>query len=335
MRRALYLLLALSTSLAHADFNSGARGTTSADFLELGVGARAVGMGQAYSAVADDATSLYWNPAGLTRVEHADATFMHAPYLDSTFYDYGAYAQRAGRHAWGLGVQYFSAGSIAQTDQNNASLGSFSPYDLAASAGYAYRLTEGGLSIGGDVKYIQSKILATASTVAADLGVQSGLFWDRLRLAVTATNMGGELKFEQESDPLPFALRYGASVNITKDWLAALDLVSPRDDSSYAALGTEYILHATDQFQFAGRLGYNSLTTSDVSGFTGLSCGMGIGYRSLAFDYAFLPYGSLGLTHRISLSLKWGAPEEDHLLRTSGANTEDVESLVESSNSPL
>src|SRR5579863_9617534 len=95
-----------------ADFSSSARGTTTANFLELGVGARAEAMGEAYSAVADDATALYWNPAGLTRVQADEASLMHAPYLASSYYDYGSYVHRKGHHAWAVGVQYFSAGSI-------------------------------------------------------------------------------------------------------------------------------------------------------------------------------------------------------------------------------
>src|SRR5438105_3412392 len=119
MRSALWLLLILFPAIASADFNSGARGTTTANFLKLGVGARAVAMGEAYSAVADDATALYWNPAGLARIAKDSAAFMHAPYLASTFYDYGAYGHRLGNQAFAAGVQYFSAGSIDQTDQNN------------------------------------------------------------------------------------------------------------------------------------------------------------------------------------------------------------------------
>jgi hypothetical protein len=267
-------------------------------------------MGEAFSAVADDATALYWNPAGLARIESQTVTFMHAPYLASTYYDYGAYAQRWGNHAIGFGMQYFSAGSISETDNSDASLGSFTPYDLAVSMGYAYRLSEDGLAFGLAGKYIQSKILDTASTFAVDMGVQSRWYGDRLRLAFTTVNLGGKMKFEQDSESLPLALRYGAAYKITSHWLASTDLVSPKDNQTYLALGTEYGWHVRDGLSLAGRLGYNSLTSGDVSGVTGLAFGFGVGYGRLSFDYAFLPYGGLGITQRISLSMKFGAPSE-------------------------
>src|SRR5262245_16293035 len=131
-----FLLLVIWPSVVCAGFNSGSVGTTTANFLKLGAGARGEAMGEAYSAVVNDATALYWNPAGLTRVSSNDVSFMHAPYIASSYYDYGAYAHRVGPHAGGLAVQYFSAGRITETDATNTPVGSFSPNDLAVSLGY-------------------------------------------------------------------------------------------------------------------------------------------------------------------------------------------------------
>jgi hypothetical protein len=292
---------------ATAGFNSDARGTTTASFLTLGVGARAEAMGEAFTAVADDATSLYWNPAGMARVDGGSAAFMHAPYLASTYYDYGAYAQRWGHHSFGLGVQYFSAGSINQTDPNDVALGSFSPYDLAATFGYAYRLDEAGDAFGVSTKFVQSKILNTASTLSFDAGFQSRPYWERLRLAIAASNLGGKMKFEQESEALPTIVRLGSAFAISPRWSASMDIIAPKNNAGYLALGTEYRWPFSDGLTLAGRCGYNSRTTGDISGVTGFSTGFGLGWRAFSFDYALVPYGGLGLTQRISLSLRFGA----------------------------
>src|SRR5579872_2349212 len=93
MRKLLALLLVVLPALpATADFSSTANGTTTADFLNLGVGARAVAMGGAYVAAADDATALYWNPACLTVLRGGSISLMHAAYVASSYFDYAAVA---------------------------------------------------------------------------------------------------------------------------------------------------------------------------------------------------------------------------------------------------
>ena len=93
---ALLAVLWLSGSGPASGMGSSDRGTSSAELLKLGVGARAVAMGEAFSAAADDATALYWNAAGLTRVSAQSATFMHAPYVDGSFFNYAVYGRKLG-----------------------------------------------------------------------------------------------------------------------------------------------------------------------------------------------------------------------------------------------
>jgi hypothetical protein len=70
-------------------------------------------------------------------------------------------------------------------------------------------------------------------------------------------------------------------------------------------VGTEYQLIHTAAWSFDGRMGYNTQTMSDVTGVTGLSVGAGFGLHGLSIDYAFVPYGGLGITNRFSLSAKF------------------------------
>ncbi len=311
------ILLSLLIGLpARADFSSSSRGATAADFLQLGVGARAVAMGEAYSAVADDATALYWNPAAMTQIKGGSMTLMHASYLESSYFEYGGYARNTGRGAVGMGLQYFSAGSITQTDAAGAESGRFTPYDLAASLGYAH--TFGGYAVGLSAKFIQSKILKTAKTGAVDVGLLSPSYFDgRLKVAFTATNIGGTMKFDQAKEKLPLMLRAGSAYRPSARWLLSLDTVMPRDDRPYAAAGAEYKLvqtedkYASRQFHgegwsFAGRAGFNTQTLGGIDGFTGISFGMGIDSGRYAMDYAFVPFGGVGQAHRLSLHYHFG-----------------------------
>jgi long-subunit fatty acid transport protein len=315
MKRVLTSILALALLpgvLFGQSFSSSAKGTTAADFLELGVGGRAMGLGGAYTAVADDASALYWNPAGLTSVEKRDATFMHAQYLQSSFYDYAAYAQNLGKYgAFAAGFQYLNAGAITETDSNFNSIGTYTPYDLAVSAGYAYKfdglgpLLDGG-ALGLSVKYIRAVVLTSAQTAAMDFGVMSPEYLDRkLRLAAVVLNLGGTLKYEQMAENLPLTFKVGGAYHITNRWLASVDVAAPRDNGPYFAAGTEYQFIRTGEWSFAGRIGYNSQTMSDVTGVTGMSVGAGFGLHGISIDYAFVPYGGLGITNRISVSAKF------------------------------
>lgn len=311
--RSLGLLLSLSLvffSLAFvpasaADFSSGAKGKTTAAFLKLGVGARAAGMGEAFGAVADDAGALYWNPAGLNKVVGKSATFMHAAYLESSFFDYGAYAQRLGeKSVVGASLQYFSAGSITETDATGTTIGSFTPSDVAFAVGYARKYN--GASLGGAVKLIQSKVKANANTAAVDLGVLLPAYrGGKLTLGLAVTNLGGKLKFDSAQEDLPLLIRASSAYKIRDAWTAALDIGFPKDNRPFFALGTEVRMAVRDGRSLSGRAGYNTRTAGDVSGFTGVSFGLGFNFRTTSLDYAIAPLGDLGLAHRVSLTTRF------------------------------
>ena len=314
MKTLIALLLLVPVAAKAADFSSSAKGTTTAAFLQLGVGARPEAMGEAFTAVASDADALYWNPAGLAKVQAHSATFMHSAYIESTSYDYIGYAQNLGgeKGVIGASIQYFSAGSIAGTDTSGVDTGSFTPNDMAVSVGYARKLAcplkcpmDGG-TVGVDVKYIQSKIATTASAEAIDLGAQSrAILDDKLRFGLAIANLGTTMKFDNAKENLPLELKLGSSYKIKDNWLAALDLKFPRSNNMLFALGTEYVYPVKDNMSLAGRVGYNSRTTGDVSGFTGISFGLGFGFDKYSLDYALVPFGDLGTTHRVSVSAKF------------------------------
>ena len=110
-------------------------------------------------------------------------------------------------------------------------------------------------------------------------------------VAFVVQNIGGKLKFDRESDLLPLIIKLGSSLAIDKNWIAALDLNFPRDNNPNVALGTEYRISYDTDWEFFGRLGFNSRTIGDVSGFTGFATGLGAKFRQFQLDYAFVPIG--------------------------------------------
>ena len=304
--------LTLAAAPARAGFETLDVGTTGAQFLELGAGARAEGMGGAYGAVVDDADSIYWNPAGLARIQGHSASFMAETLPAGINYEYMGYGQSLGKMgAFGAGIQYLTQPGIDQTDVSGTPTGStFHPSDLAASVGYGYMIHNedlgifDGASFGATVKYVQSTITRTADTFALDVGFVSAPFsvFDRdVRLSYGAQNLGGQLKFQAASDPLPQNLRFGTSMGLTDDWLLALDLDEPVNNQPYAALGTEYRIDF-DGGQFALRGGLNSRSIGQAGSFDGLTLGLGAKFHDIGFDYAFAPLGVLGMTNYLSLN---------------------------------
>lgn len=313
MKAAAAVCLLLSSPAA-AGFTSAARGTAAAQFLKLGAGARAAALGEAYTAVADEASALTWNPAALTRVARRSAAFTHAVLPASTSLDYGAWAQNLGRgRALGAGFQYHDAGDIPETDETGANVGVFSPYGLAIAAGGAFEFRGtgapaalDGASAGLTAKLVRSRIVDTAQTAAVDLGLLSAPLLDgRLRLGFAAVNLGGELRYEAESGGLPAALRLGGAWRPGERWLVALDLGLPDDNAPYSALGAEYGFDAGAATRLAARAGLNSRTLGDADGFAGFSFGFGCSRGVWAADYALLPAGAVGTAHRVSLTFNW------------------------------
>lgn len=296
--------------VVEAAFNKQSVGTSSAQFLKLGVNARAIGMGEAYSAVVDGSDAIYWNPAGLERVENRAFSFMHAAYLQNIFYDFTSYAQRVGSvGTFGLGVQYLNATSIDETDEFGSNVGTFKPYDLAVSVGFARTfkdmvLEEMDFSVGLSGKFIRSKIIETANAGAMDIGISWNLvekYWFSLALQ----NIGSSLKFKEESFELPANIKLGASYAVCKPLLLALDANFPRDNDPNVSIGTEYKKLITQEIGFAARTGYNSRSTKDIIGLSSVSAGVGLEWKGYGIDFAWVPFGKLGHSYRASLSAKF------------------------------
>ena len=285
-------------------------GTSGAKFLQLPVNARAIALGEAYSALTDGADSLYWNPAGLGRIENKSFSLMHAVYLQDTFYDYASYAQKMGKAGtFGLGVQYLSAGSIEETSDQDITTGSFNPYDMAISVGWARRfhgfdLEESEFILGVTGKFIQSKIIETANSGAVDIG----MMWNPIEkhwFSIGAQNMGPSLKFVKEGNDLPFNLRLGYANHYFKSFTLALDVNLPRDNDANAAFGVEYKKSIATDMWLTGRGGYNSRVTADIKRLSSLSAGAGLGWKGYGLDFAWVPFGQLGHSYRVSFSAKF------------------------------
>jgi len=283
-----------------------AAGTSSANFLKISVGPRASAMGEAFSALADDATAIYHNPAGLAQLKMGELYLMHNQWFEGISQEYLALVFLGDRDAFALSVNYLSSGEIERrSSATEEPEGIFSSSDGALTLSYARYLTQ-SFSFGLNLKGIRGQIDNYEATgYAADIGFL--YTFSKVNLALVVQNLGTEMKFKEEAFSLPLTYKAGLALKLLPDAILALEVRKEQDTDglSYHA-GAEVYLFNT----LALRAGYNSKIADTELGETtslsnGLTVGAGLKLGKLNLDYAFVPYGELGNTQRISLGIKF------------------------------
>lgn len=293
MRSLLVVLLLASPAL----------GAETAAFLDIGVGARALGMGGAYTALADDANALYWNPSGLAKLEKREFTASHAELFESTRLDFLAYAHPTSQGTFAAGLTYLSQGKLEGRDSLGRRTEGYDASDAALSLGYARKLDV--VELGATVKYLQSHIAGTqAQGVAADVGAKRA--FDRVIVGAALRNLGPGLKYQDQRNDLPLRLALGAAYRFKGGHAAAAEAVNgPRGAGTDASFGGEF--QALKSVFLRG--GYTTRTAiTGGSGFDvarGLTLGLGFRNEKWSLDYAVLPSGELGRSHRFSFGARF------------------------------
>ena len=228
-------------------------GETGGTFLKIGIGAAPIGMGEAYTALAEDVSAVYWNPAGLVRVKDLEASFMHLEWFQGIRYETLSYAQPLG----GLGVigltaaglytniggKVTGAPGVAEGWELNSEgyyvvVGpDYSAYDLGLILSYAYLLNieDNPLALGASLKGIMETIDTYSGFGAGfDLGgiyylgeaawyknldldpIELKLFIPK-KVGAVVQNIGGigAMRPGGEGAPLPIILKAGAGYDFS------------------------------------------------------------------------------------------------------------------------
>jgi len=302
------LALSLLASRLWAD-----SGTTAFSFLNIPVGARATAMGQAFTSVPNDVQGLAYNPASLATMIASQASFQHLTYVADVDQEAASFGH-AGRQdslSWGVSTNYLRVGDITRTvatfDPVNGDgfteAGSFSTYDLALGGSVAGPVAE-DLVVGTTVKLLHESLADASSTGGAvDIGAIYQANDERSwNLGAAVENVGFASKFADAAVKLPAALRAGVSGQPFAQWLFSADYVRRQDTQGEFDVGAE----VTAVKVCSLRMGYRyELTAPDLGGLSNFSLGLGLRVDQVSFDYAFVPLGDLGMTHRLSLNFRF------------------------------
>lgn len=331
------MLIAFIVSGFSSLFAVSKTGTTAAQFLKIGVGARASAMGGAYVALAGDASALYWNPAGISRLNGNEAILVHTEWLADIDYDFGGVViQMGGIGTIGVSLTILSMGEmLVRTEKEPEGTGEyFSASDACVALSYGRSLTD-RFSIGLNVKYIYQGIYhMNANGVAFDVGTLFTTGFNGMRIGMNIANFGSKMRMagkdskvfvdinpdasgsnatlpanlETLSWPLPLVFRVGVAMDPLKTRLhrftVAVDALHPNDNSERINAGMEYSFREMVSL----RGGYQSAWGLDAE--DGLTFGGGLRYQmaghfGVKLDYAYADWGRLANAQRLSLGIEF------------------------------
>ncbi|MDZ7721376.1 MAG: PorV/PorQ family protein [candidate division KSB1 bacterium] len=210
--------------------------------LMISPGARAAGMGEAFVAVANDATAPFWNPAGLANIKNKELHFMHSKWLpnlaDDLFYDFASFVypmQDIG--TFGVNVTFLNLGEQIHTDETGNQLGTFNSNEYSIAATYGTKLSQ-DWAVGLGLRYIRSNLSSVSvgaeqgdgigNAFAFDLATMYTLpFHRKLTLGMNLSNMGPKITYVDaaQADPLPTNLKLGFAYNVVESEYNKLTVV--------------------------------------------------------------------------------------------------------------
>lgn len=293
-------------------------GISTAQFLKIGVGGRAAALGESFIAISDDASALYWNPAGLAQFDKNQLIISHNIWVVDINHDF-------------IGVVYhldsdnsFGASLTAVTMDDMPVTTEFAPFgngeyfgfsDIAVSVSYARKMTQ-QFSFGGTIKYVEETLdKIKMRGVMIDLGTYYRTGLGSTRFAVTVSNFGSELapdgeiilvgnrtNSEWQSFAPPTIFRIGFAFepfeNEEHRVTTSIQLNHPNDNSENIVVGAEYAW----QKMFFLRGGYKFNVDEQNYSF-GLGLNVPISLAEFTLDYAFTNFQRLGSAHRFSITL--------------------------------
>jgi len=301
-------------------------GQTGFQFLSVGTDARATAMGEAFTTQEGSPMALFYNPAGVARVESfIQFSANHMTWLADIEYFTGALSIRPSNGDYGvvgLSFLYVDYGEIigtvvAANDQGFVETGNIAPNAFALGLGYSKALTD-RFAVGGQIKYVKQSLGAlafpttdttqtstdfSAAVVAFDFGTIYRTGFKSLSFGMTIRNFSQEITYISENFELPLTFKIGFSIDAfdfmggmeNQSLVVSFDAVNPRSFQEFFSIGGEYTFMST----LALRAGY--VASQDDYG---LTAGFGLNVYNVNLDYSYTPFDVFDDVHRFSVKFK-------------------------------
>jgi hypothetical protein len=301
----LLVALVIIATLSFANTVLYGAGTTGADFLIMGAGARIEGMAGSGTATASGVDAAYWNPASVVRSGTSEFSFSHAAWFADISYENLGYIHPLGNAtSLAFASSILHTGGIPRTFEDAYGLfrgadGTFSYTAMALSASAA-KYAGQGIYVGGTAKFVYED---NAGEAAAGLAFDvSGLYISpdgRWSLGMAARNLGSGLKPRDITEPLPSQLGIGSAIVLgDSSSIASLDATLTTDAGTRFSWGFEQRIK---NILFL-RGGYT--TSTEETARRGFTAGVGVHVKNLSIDYSASDFRDLGLVHRFTLGIR-------------------------------
>jgi len=306
---------------------------TGMKFLNVGTDARSIALGEAVTAVEGNASSLFFNPAGMARMNGlANVSLGRVEWIADIKHNYASVALSPAEGEYGVigvMVQTVDYGTLNMTirssnDQGYADLGTFKPSGTMIGLGYSRALSD-KFAVGGAAKWVHLNLgdgvvayNADGSTTsqgnatsvfAFDFGIAYRTGYKSLQFGMVVRNFSKEARFIDEGFQLPLTFKIGLAMNLLDftdldremhKFLFTIDAEHPRDFPERVRVGGEYVFMDL----LALRAGF--ISRADEQKFSyGVGLHKNLTDFGLGLDYAYTPFGVFGSVHRFTFQFTW------------------------------
>lgn len=280
-------------------------GTAGAQFLEIAPSARVAGMGEAFVAIADDASALFYNPAGLAWLPKNELLANGTQYPADINLYYAGFVRPIPKYGV-LGGSFTALGMddmpVTTPFYPDSTGEYFTCAEYALQLTYSRMLTE-RFATGVTIRYIQSYLEEEgASGIAGDVGTLYDTRFKTIKMGMSISNFGPDLTYLKESFPLPMNFKVGLSFAPIYDeknlLVMCIEGQHPNHNVEQAAIGGEYSYRNTFFVRAGYKIKYDAETWSAGVGFK-----IPVGPREIKLDAAYTDFGFLNDIKRISFGM--------------------------------